>query len=383
MPNETPNLPVENKEEIPPEEIKEIGETALEAVPVKIDSDPARLMHEEFPSVSPRPAERPGYRHYDEMLPQEILRTQTHEVIKRPSKLSRLRQKLGRSTVLPQVSLPNLPEAEDSNIEVTASLDHDTATEPNPEMPDRKVESQTVAYKEELKRPTSKEQALLSGNITHEEDRAGGVKYVELDNGEAGVYWESTSTKFRNERAAYLVDRAWQFGLVPTTVLRFERSAYGEKYRISFQEYIRDATDAREIPDFESIEKFQADLYRLWIFQYSVWHTDAHKGNVIVDDKIHAIDHAHTFSEHKDRQGHRTMFTDFYGVQAPEEVIKEADNFLKDDVRQQVLREQLKELHYYDEDVEACLARMKHIATILTAKGKIDTPEELAQYSPS
>ncbi|PJE65454.1 hypothetical protein COU91_01620 [Candidatus Saccharibacteria bacterium CG10_big_fil_rev_8_21_14_0_10_47_8] len=302
----------------------------------------------------------------------------------RISKISRLRQKLGRSTVLPEVDSSNLLGAEDSSPGTTTGLDHGIALEPNPEAPDHVTETQELAsYREELKRPTPKEQALLSGNITHEEFRAGGVKYVELDNGEAGLYWSSASGKHRRERAAYLVDRSWQFGLVPTTVIREFTGSYGIKDELSFQEYIPDATDAREIPDFESIEKFQTDLYRLWIFQYSIWHTDAHKGNVIVDDKIHAIDHAHSFAHYKDREAHRAMFTDFYGVQAPEEVIKEADSFLKDDVRQQVLLEQLKELGFWESDAEACLARMRHIATTLTTKGKIDTPEELAQYSPN
>ena len=60
MPNETLDLPAETKENISPEEIEEIGEVALEGIPVAIDSDPARLIHEEFPSVSPRPAESIG-----------------------------------------------------------------------------------------------------------------------------------------------------------------------------------------------------------------------------------------------------------------------------------------------------------------------------------
>lgn len=385
MPNETPNLPVENKEEIPPEEIEEIGETALEAVPIKIDSDPARLIHEESPSVSSRPGERPGYRHSDEMLPRETLPAQTHEVIERPSKLSRLRQRLGRLTVPPQVDPSNLLEAENGSLEPTTDLDHDTVLDANPEVPDHEAKTdETALYKEELKRPTPKEQALASGNVTHLERQAGGVKYVELDNGEVGLFWPPPSNKVRNERAAYLVDRSWQFGLVPTTIIREVPGEFVDKVEGSFQEYIPDAVDAREIPDFEANERFQTDLYKLWILQYSMWHTDGHVGNVIVaDNSIHAIDHEHTFHHIQEREGHRRMFVEFYGVQTPGEVIKEADNFLKDEARQQVLLEQLKELHYYDEDAEACLARMRHVAKILTIKGKIDSEEELAQYSPS
>jgi hypothetical protein len=306
------------------------------------------------------------------------------EATSRISKIRRLKQRLGRSTVLSQVDSSNLPEAEDSSLGTTTDLDHGIALEPNPEVPDHEVETQEAAsYREKLKRPTPKEQALLSGNITHKEDRAGGVKYVELDNGEAGLYWPRPSSKYRNERATYLVDRSWQFGLVPTTVIREFTGSYGGKDEASFQEYIPDATDARKVPEFETLDQFQPDLYRLWILQYSIWHTDAHQGNVVVTDRIHAIDHAHAFWDDKERQAHRSMFTDFYGIQAPEEVIKEADSFLKDDVRQQVLLEQLKGLHYYDKDVEACLARMRHVAQILTTKGKIDTPEELAEYLPN
>lgn len=300
------------------------------------------------------------------------------------SKISRFRRRLGRSTAFSQIGSSDSQEAEDGGPGTTTGLDHDVALEPSPEMPDHEVETQEMAsYREELKRPTPKEQALLSGDITHMEQRGGGVKYVELDNGETGFYWPHTSNKYRNERAAYLVDRSWRFGLIPTTVIREFISPSGVKDEASFQEYILDATDARKIPDFETLDQFQPDLYRLWILQYSIWHTDGHKGNVIVTGKIHAIDHAHAFWNDKERQAYRSMFTDFYGIQAPEEVIKEADSFLKDDVRQQVLLEQLKGLHYYENDVEACLARMRHIATILTTKGKIDTPEELAQYSPS
>lgn len=54
-----------NKEQITTAEAEEVGETALEGVPIIIDSDPARLIHEEFPSISPRPSVRVGYTHHD------------------------------------------------------------------------------------------------------------------------------------------------------------------------------------------------------------------------------------------------------------------------------------------------------------------------------
>lgn len=64
MPNETLDAPVKGKETITVDEAEEIGEAALEAVPVEIDPDPARLIHEEFPSLSPRPDVRIGRLHH-------------------------------------------------------------------------------------------------------------------------------------------------------------------------------------------------------------------------------------------------------------------------------------------------------------------------------
>lgn len=235
-------------------------------------------------------------------------------------------------------------------------------------------------HSEGLNPPTPEEQALFSGNVTHMERRAGGVQFVELDNGETGLFWPNGVRARRLERAAYLVDGSWNFGLVPPTVIREFPGEYVDKVQGDFQEYVPDATDARKVDGIENDERFQGDLYKLWILNYSTWDTDGHKGNVIVTDKIHSIDHQYAFVDHDERSRH--SFREFFGEQAPEEVIKEADGFLKDDVRQQVLLEQLEGL-MSKRDAEACLARMRHIAMILTTKGKIDSEEELDQYSPS
>ncbi len=310
------------------------------------------------------------------------------ESTSRISKIRRLRQRLGRQTSISQVDSPNLPGDEDTSYRVAGDLDHGIAVELDPEVLDDEIETPEVAaYKEELKRPTPKEQALLLGNIVHEEFRGGGQHYVELDNGETGLYWPNTNTngaKYLSERAAYLVDRAWQFGLVPTTVLRFERTGYyGDKYKLSFQEYIANAIDSSKIKNFEAAEQFYNDFYKLFILNYCIWNTDQHRGNVIATDRLYAIDHQHAFWENSDRWRHSFMDVYILGASAPKDVIAAAV-FLNDKIRQRALEEQLKEeLHYPDHIIQACLARMIHVAKILTTKGRIDTLEELAEYSPN
>lgn len=71
MPNETLIRPPDAREQAPLEEIEEIGEIALEAIPVLIDADPAGVIHKEFPSVSPRPGERIEYRQQEDILKAE------------------------------------------------------------------------------------------------------------------------------------------------------------------------------------------------------------------------------------------------------------------------------------------------------------------------
>ncbi|MBI2589256.1 hypothetical protein HYW35_03605 [Candidatus Saccharibacteria bacterium] len=313
------------------------------------------------------------------------------ETTGRMSKIGRLKQRLGRSTALQQLASSRLSVTEDNNSGITADLHPGTDPEPSKvsdyETETREEAAEEKLHREDLVRPTPKEQALLSGNIVREEFRGGGQHYVELDNGEAGLYWPDMNTtggKYRNERATYLVDRAWQFGLVPTTVMREVTYKYGKKDTVSFQEYIPDAIDSREIKDFEAAEQFYNDFYKLWILNYSIWNTDPHKGNVIATDRLYAIDHEHAFWENSNRWRHSFMDIYILGASAPKDVIAAAEIFLSDKVRQEVLEEQLKEaLQCPDHIIQACLARMIHVAEILTTKGRIETLEELSEYSPN
>ncbi|HEX5447655.1 MAG TPA: hypothetical protein VFW90_00410 [Candidatus Saccharimonadales bacterium] len=254
---------------------------------------------------------------------------------------------------------------------------------------DARVEARLAAereHREALSKPAPKEQALLSGNIVTQEHRGGGQMFVTLDNGEEGLYWLYTvynGSKHLSERAAYLVDKAWQFGLVPSTVMREFTSEHGITRSSSFQEYVPDAEDSRNIEKFEADERYYDEFYKLFVLNYSIWNTDQHKGNVVASDKIYSIDHEHSFWENKDRWRHSFLDVYVLGAPAPKEVVEQAEAFLEDPARQEVLEEQLRsELHYPEEIIQSCLARIRHISAILTTKGRIDSTEELAGYHP-
>jgi hypothetical protein len=82
MPNETLDAPA-ILETDPTAEFEEIGEVALDSIPVFIDSDPARTIHEEFTSVSPRLLERVG-RIYPETIPETEITASKELTLEQP-----------------------------------------------------------------------------------------------------------------------------------------------------------------------------------------------------------------------------------------------------------------------------------------------------------
>jgi hypothetical protein len=232
---------------------------------------------------------------------------------------------------------------------------------------------------DQLLDPTPKEEALAEGGIPFN-DYVRPEEKVRLDNG------ENVHCRFdyhaKKERASYLVDKALNFGLVLASVMR---STPGFHEDINVQEHMSGEIAKHRLAgtEIDTTDLPRDELYKLWILDYSIWNTDAGKHNLILNREsgtLHGFDYPNAFEDEKERK--MLPVADFYGVDAPEEVIATAKAFLEDNLLQDGLLDELKGL-IREYEAEACLARLRHVAQILVTKGKIDTPDELAEYLPT
>jgi hypothetical protein len=248
----------------------------------------------------------------------------------------------------------------------------------------RLIQATETSRVDELLEPTPKEVALATGDIPISEYVRPEDKII-LDNG------ENVHCRFgyhsQKERAAYLVDKTIKFGLVPTSVMRNMTTRFGSQEVMNVQEDIPNGKIVKNRLAGEEIDTKDLphdELYRVWILDYCIWNTDPGKHNLILtpeDHKLHAFDHPNAFADDQERVSHRGFFVDFYGVQAPKDVIEEANAFLEDELLRDGLLNELKGL-VRESEAEACLARMKHIFRILAAEGKIDAKTELQNFFP-
>lgn len=108
---------------------------------------------------------------------------------------------------------------------------------------------------------------------------------------------EAGSYCFR-ERAAFLVDQALGFNLVPTTVIREVKGEVS-----SVQIFVPNGETVAQM----SMEKFkgrkqnpdfQAQVEMLTIFDYLIYNSDRHASNLLINsDGVHAIDNSLAFSD--------------------------------------------------------------------------------------
>ena len=182
---------------------------------------------------------------------------------------------------------------------------------------------------------------------------------------------------YKNERAAYLVDKFLGFNLVPPTTIRSIDGEIG-----SLQQFIPDAQEITVLSGAYAKTKMEneerkKELIKLWIFDYIIWNKDRHGGNVLIKDKkVYAIDNGLAFSTSS--LGYWQSYEYFFNQPVPDEVIGALEKFYPIESEgpvneaveavwrenERVLRDLLLEL-LSEQDVSACLGRMRLIRIFL------------------
>ncbi|HRN96341.1 MAG TPA: hypothetical protein PLD54_02760 [Candidatus Levybacteria bacterium] len=225
------------------------------------------------------------------------------------------------------------------------------------------------------------EKDLQNARFTREVPLKGGtnqVIVVTLDNGGKGIFkpvsgeWTQREfvdigTYYLRDRAAFLVDRTLNFGLVPTTVVHNAEGKVG-----SLQEYILDAKMSWHVDQGE----YSSLLHKLWIFDQIIWNSDRNYTNILYkENNIFAIDNALTFGPDEINR-----YGNYFGIDVSEDVVRKIASFAENEQKQAELSEHLLELLSEDE-VVACFNRIKHISTLLQSQGSILGEEEIV-YNP-
>src|SRR3989344_4566215 len=131
--------------------------------------------------------------------------------------------------------------------------------------------------------PSPEENFLVSDKPKSEKKLGRGLteaSFVEMGEAGAGIFKEEG---YQNERAAYIVDRFFNFKLVPITVIRNIGKRMG-----SLQQFIPDACIGDEV---ENKKINQEKLEELKFFDFLICNTDRYGGNSLIkDNEIFAID---------------------------------------------------------------------------------------------
>jgi hypothetical protein len=231
--------------------------------------------------------------------------------------------------------------------------------------------------------------SLQEGKKKSSKNLGGGVNkslFVEFTNGERGVFKPlsgedenvrdqiETGTLYKRERAAYLVDRFFDFNIVPPTVIKKIDDDIG-----SVQNFIPDTLPYYEVSGVMIGKKrdiFYDKLKILWIFDILIHNSDRHQGNVLcsaVEKKIliHAIDNGCSFS--KDAYSFRCG--EFFNQKLPHALITKIKKFIENPFRQGILKGLLLEL-LSENEVNAFFARVEKIGRMLIEKGGITEEEK-------
>jgi hypothetical protein len=170
-------------------------------------------------------------------------------------------------------------------------------------------------------------------------------------------------TFYLRERAAYLVDKALNFNLIPPTVIRTINGKIG-----SLQQYIPDTQKfgILEWDDQNKAKNANLDKFKnLWLMNYIIFNTDNHKSNLLInkEQKIFSIDHGLSFAN--------TQFDSFLDFRG-----QKINNFhpSKDNINN--LSTQLSDLLPASE-VAACLNRIDYVSSLLQQYGGIPSKAPL------
>lgn len=234
------------------------------------------------------------------------------------------------------------------------------------------IEQPKFSYEE-----TKKEKELLTLEKESSDALYGGFRifFVKLENNKLGIFKPSSEempdlrsgieggTYFKRERAAYLVDRFLDFNLVPATVIRKIDNKIG-----SFQEFIPNAHRPSYVEDMP-----WAKLKKLWIFDYIIWNSDRHRGNLLLDKKgknVYAIDNGLSFGG-----DFLKTFKEFFTQPVPGEIREKIKQFSSSEGKKSILKNLLEELLPKNE-VVACFKRIEKVTKFLDEKESIRSREE-------
>jgi hypothetical protein len=179
----------------------------------------------------------------------------------------------------------------------------------------------------------------------------------------------AAGTYFKRERAAYLIDRFLGFGIVPPTILREIDGEIG-----SFQQFIPEAKVAYQVPDKELKNRALAgELATLWLLDFIIYNSDRHKFNFLVksNNKVYAIDNGLSFAKDNPK-----FYEEFFNrlIPIPSEVAAGIERFLSWPEGKELCEQVLKQLLSADE-VNACMARIERIGSIIKRYGEIPENE--------
>lgn len=179
------------------------------------------------------------------------------------------------------------------------------------------------------------------------------------------------------ERAAYVVDRFLDLGIVPTTVIR-DIEYIGPA---SVQQYV----SGRPVSKFLDLNKDKYDRHPegfsdLLLFDYSIWNCDRHSENVRVGEKVWAIDNGLSFNDSMDhwREGSAKHFhTGFDGresMKISDQTREKYKQLVSDPDKLKLLEEFLSELVKPDE-ARCCINRIKALSKALSSGQKLNSSD--------
>ncbi|MCX6736104.1 MAG: hypothetical protein NTZ13_03410 [Candidatus Parcubacteria bacterium] len=216
--------------------------------------------------------------------------------------------------------------------------------------------------------------------------------FVEFTNGEIGIFKPASGeaeglrryidkgTLCKRERAAYLVDQFFDFGIVPPTVIKKIGNEVG-----SVQKFINDTASYWDVFNTTVIKEKEVEdqIKTLWVFDFLIHNSDRHMGNLLFselhtgyysDIKVHAIDNGCSFS----RDSYQNSIGYPFGKELPDELAEKVKKFSGDEKSQQALRGLLLEL-LSEEEVDAFFGRVNKIGSIIIKDKKI--PEEPKNFT--
>lgn len=234
--------------------------------------------------------------------------------------------------------------------------------------------------------PSPLEEILSTREATSSDSLENGntniVVFVKLRDDGAGIFKPAggeinlrervrCGTYFKRERAAYLLDKFLGFDLVPETVIRTLNGQQG-----SMQRFIPDAKSGYETSG-EVLQRNQQQLRKLWMFDYVLWNSDRHDGNLLFDgqEKLHAIDNGLSFGHDALRTYHSWTHTTLRDWEFPTGAVEQVQKLAASPEMQRILLDLLTELIPAAE-AEACLSRIRKLATALREKPSDVAPDD-------